>query len=76
MFYGFQGLSKQVYGGSNTSTCLIKLSDFLLEEPMEVTHSDNLFIKQQVEVTHFDNLSNEELIEINHFGNMFVEEPV
>jgi hypothetical protein len=55
---------------------LIKLSDFLLKEPMEVTHSDNLSTKQQVEETHFDNLSNEEVVEINHFGNLFVKELV
>jgi hypothetical protein len=45
---------------------ITKPSDFLLEEPMEVTHSDNLSTKQHVEETHFDNLSNEEPVEINH----------
>jgi BarA-like signal transduction histidine kinase len=34
---------------------LAKLNDFLSEEPMEVTHSDNLSTKQQVYETHFDN---------------------
>ncbi len=36
---------------------LVKLSDFLSKEPMEVKYYDNL---QHVEETHFDNLSNEE----------------
>jgi hypothetical protein len=35
---------------------LAKLCDFLLEEPVEATHFDKLFIKQPMETTHFDNL--------------------
>jgi hypothetical protein len=55
---------------------LAKLSDFLLEESVEATHFDNLFIKQPIELTHSDNLLNEELIETNNFGNRFVEKLV
>jgi hypothetical protein len=73
--------SEEGYGGSNIQPILTKPSDFLLKEPVKVTHFDNmftnnLFTKQHVEVTHFDNLSNEEPIEINHYGNLFVKKPI
>jgi hypothetical protein len=53
---------------------LTKPSDFLLEKPMEVTHSSKVFTKQQVEVTHYDNLFNEKPVGMNHFSNLFIEE--
>ncbi len=35
---------------------LAKPNDFLLEEPIEVKYSDNLFNQQHVEETHFKQL--------------------
>jgi hypothetical protein len=53
---------------------LTKPKNFLLEEPMEITHCDNMSIKELIKVICFDNLLNEEPIQINHYSDLLVEE--
>jgi hypothetical protein len=43
---------------------LVKCSDFLSEEPIDVKYFDNLFNYHQVEETYSNNLSKEELVEL------------
>jgi hypothetical protein len=53
---------------------LTKPKKLLLEEPMEITHCDNMSIKEPIKVTCFDNLLNEEPIQINHYSDLLLEE--
>ncbi len=55
---------------------LVKLSDFLSKEPVEVKYFDNLSNQQQVEEIYFDNFSKEEPVETIHPSNLFVKEPI
>ncbi len=52
---------------------LNKPNDFLLKEPMEITHFHNMFIEELIKVTHSKNMFNEELVETNHSSDLFIE---